>query len=133
LPALYADERLVRQALLNLLSNAVKFTAEEGTIRVSAGTDPIAGICFIRVEDTGIGIAPEDLARVCQPFVQIESTLARQHPGTGLGLALTKSIVELHDGKLEIASQVKVGTTASLYFPLTRLVGGTTEKVALCA
>jgi signal transduction histidine kinase len=132
LPPLFADERLVRQALLNLLSNAVKFTGEGGTIEVAAAVDS-AGDFSIRVKDSGIGIPPEDLARVCQPFVQIENALNRQHEGTGLGLALTKSILELHDGSLEITSRIGLGTSAKLCFPATRTMGRAVENVTLCA
>jgi signal transduction histidine kinase len=119
LPPLWADERLVKQALLNLLSNAVKFTPEGGLVQVTAGTADRHAI-FVSVRDTGIGISPEHLARVGEPFLQIESAMSRRYPGTGLGLVLTKSIVELHGGRLDMSSRLGVGTQATLCFPSER-------------
>jgi signal transduction histidine kinase len=119
LPALHGDERMIKQALLNLLSNAIKFTPKGGIVRVSAGTEAEDSL-FIRVQDTGIGIAPGDIERVVQPFVQVESTLSRKHPGTGLGLSLTKSMVGLHGGWLDIESRPNVGTCVTLRFPSER-------------
>ncbi len=105
LPLLRADERKTRQVLFNLIGNAVKFTPTEGCIDVRARFDPQAGM-RITVADTGIGIAPENLQRVFEPFVQIDSSLSRQQAGTGLGLPAVKAIMELHGGSLELRSVV---------------------------
>ncbi|HTV89593.1 MAG TPA: PAS domain-containing sensor histidine kinase, partial [Stellaceae bacterium] len=102
LPPLRADERKVRQVFFNLIGNSVKFTPAGGEIRVYGELDP-AGL-RITVADTGIGIAAEDIDRVVQPFVQVDSSFARQHHGTGLGLPAVKAIMELHGGRIELRS-----------------------------
>jgi PAS domain S-box-containing protein len=112
----HADPRLARQVLLNLLSNALKFTPEGGRIELTARRTR-AGEIALSVADTGIGIAPRDIARVVEPFVRVESALARAYEGTGLGLALTKSFMELHGGRLEVESRLGKGTTVTVYFP----------------
>src|SRR5439155_13906827 len=122
LPPLRADERQVRQVLFNLVSNAVKFTPAGGQVAIGARYEPGAGL-RITVKDTGIGITPEDLPRILEPFVQVDSSLARQHPGTGLGLPTAKAIMELHGGTLELTSTVGVGTEAAAIFPPDRVVG----------
>jgi signal transduction histidine kinase len=119
LPLLQADERMSKQVLLNLLSNAIKFTPRGGTVRVGAGTLEDDAL-FIRVEDTGIGIAPGDLAKALQPFIQIDSSLHRKYPGTGLGLPLAKSMIELHGGRLDIKSAAGAGTSVTIRFPPER-------------
>jgi len=98
-----ADERKIKQILFNLLSNAVKYTPDGGSICVAAecGKDEIV----IRVSDTGIGIAREDLDRVFDEFEQIDSSYAKTQQGTGLGLALTKQLVELHGGRIWAESE----------------------------
>jgi len=113
---IHADPRLAKQVLLNLLSNALKFTPVGGRIELTARRTR-AGEIALSVADTGIGIAPEDIARVVEPFVRVEGALARSHEGTGLGLALTKSFIELHGGRLEIESRLGKGTTVTVYFP----------------
>ncbi|MBS0470618.1 MAG: hypothetical protein JSR60_06070 [Proteobacteria bacterium] len=114
------DERIMRQIVLNLLTNAIKFTREGGKVVLSLESDPEHGI-FIRVSDNGIGIAPEDIARVIRPFEQVETVLSRVHGGTGLGLPLTSKLTELHGGRLTIESQVGVGTTVTVALPAERL------------
>ncbi len=121
LPLLRADEVKLRQVLLNLLSNAVKFTPGGGRVRVEAAADRRTGLT-IAVSDTGIGIAPADIPRVLQPFGQAESGFARKYNGTGLGLPLARSIVELHGGELTLDSAVGVGTTVRLRLPADRLI-----------
>jgi signal transduction histidine kinase len=121
LPRLRGDERKLRQALLNLLSNAVKFTPRAGHIEVSASWGVEAGL-ILRVRDTGIGIARENIARVLQPFVQLDGVWERQHEGTGLGLPLVAAMVELHGGRIAIDSDVGKGTTVSLTFPAARFL-----------
>ncbi|MGE5269988.1 MAG: ATP-binding protein [Thiohalocapsa sp.] len=120
-PLLRADERKTKQVLLNLVTNAIKFTPAGGCITIAGHCDAVDGV-VITVSDSGIGIAAEDLTRVLEPFEQVDSTLARTHQGTGLGLPLVKAIMELHGGSLELASEVGVGTTVSVTFPAARAV-----------
>lgn len=120
LPMLHADELRLKQILLNLLSNAAKFTPAGGHIAISAAAD--ARGLSIAIADTGIGIADSDLDKALRPFGQIDSRLARKYQGTGLGLPLTKSMVELHGGRLEIASTPGVGTTATVWMPPERVL-----------
>src|SRR5690606_1361498 len=103
LPPILADQRRVRQVLLNLLSNAVKFTPEGGSVRVDAAQLP-EGIA-IRVSDTGIGMAPEDIPKALERFGQIDSALARKYEGAGLGLPLSLHLMEYHGGTLTIESE----------------------------
>ena len=122
LPPLWADGRLIIQMAVNLLSNAIKFTPRGGTILVSAAlVDGGAGGLFLRVADSGIGIAPKDLPKVLAPFEQVDNHLTRTQSGTGLGLPLVKSLIELHGGRFDIASEPGVGTTVTLIFPDWRL------------
>ncbi len=122
-PMVEADYRAIKQVMLNLLSNAVKFTLRGGKITITvdraiAGDEPER--LKVSITDTGIGIADVDLARLARPFEQIESQQAKTQQGTGLGLALTKSLVELHGGALEIKSKPGVGTTVSFTLPTKR-------------
>jgi signal transduction histidine kinase len=132
LPLLRADERKTKQVLLNLLSNAVKFTPPGGSIVISGSYNGIAGLT-LSVRDTGIGIAPDDLARVLRPFEQVESTLARAHQGTGLGLPLVKALMELHDGSVELRSELGVGTEVKVTFPPHRAVFAPPDKARSAA
>ena len=119
-PRVTADERSVKQILLNLLANAVKFTREGGCVTVRAlrrGDGSLA----VAVEDTGIGIASENIGLVLAPFSQVDSSLSRRYEGTGLGLPLVKSLIELHGGELTIASSLGQGTTATVVFPANRV------------
>jgi PAS domain S-box-containing protein len=119
-PRVTADERSVKQILLNLLSNAVKFTREGGRVTVRAARRD-DGRLAVSVEDTGIGIAAENIGLVLAPFSQVDSSLSRRYEGTGLGLPLVKSLVELHGGELAIASDLGQGTTAMVIFPAGRI------------
>ena len=110
-----ADPRAVKQVLLNLITNAIKFTPEGGVVKVEV--EPKSAGLIIRVTDTGIGISQEDIDRLAQPFEQIDSQHSRQHEGTGLGLALSKSLVELHGGNFNIQSKVGQGTTVTFTLP----------------
>ncbi len=121
LPYLRADGRRLKQILLNLMSNAVKFTPSGGQVTVRV-TLPDEGGIKIAVSDTGIGIAAHDLAKALQPFGQIDSRMTRKYQGTGLGLPLTKSMIEMHGGSLQLDSVVERGTTAILWLPPSRLV-----------
>ncbi len=121
LPNMLADRRKIKQILANLLSNGIKFTPPGGKISLRAWCDPDSGHGF-RITDTGIGIAPEDVPKALAPFQQIDSKLGRKHEGTGLGLPLTKALVELHGGTLVIESEVGVGTAVTLCFPADRMI-----------
>ena len=120
-PGLRADQRALRQVLINLLSNAVKFTLEGGRITVKAAVKQ-DGSFLLAVEDTGIGIAENDIERVLEPFNQVDSRLARKYEGTGLGLPLSKRLMELHGGTLTVESVLGCGTTVALWFPKERVV-----------
>jgi PAS domain S-box-containing protein len=111
-----ADERVCKQILLNLLSNAVKFTPAGGKIEVAAELAADGGL-VLRVADNGIGIAGEDLDKVFHRFSQIDNSYARRHGGTGLGLHLTKKLVELHAGTIQLDSRLGAGTTVTVAFP----------------
>ena len=128
LPEIEADHRAVKQILLNLLSNAVKFT-DQGAIMVH-GRATATGLT-LRVVDTGCGIPPEHLPRLARPFEQVEQELTRNNHGTGLGLALTKSLTEMHGGKLAIQSEVGRGTIVTITLP--RTFGGHREPEATAA
>jgi two-component system, cell cycle sensor histidine kinase PleC len=116
----HVDERLIRQIVLNLLTNAIKFTNDGGKVTLSVVAEPGRDI-VIEVQDTGIGIAPQDIARVIRPFEQVETVLSRSHGGTGLGLPLTSKLTELHGGTFDIQSQVGKGTTVVVRLPAERL------------
>jgi signal transduction histidine kinase len=120
LPILRADERRIRQILLNLLSNAVKFTPRGGIVRLIAFVDEREFV--VQVADTGIGMAKEDIPRALERFGQLDSDLNRKYEGTGLGLPLTKKLAELHGGRLEIESELCVGTKVTVAFPAERLI-----------
>ena len=112
---LTADKRAVKQMLINLLTNAVKFNKENGEVTLTCQTDNEWH--KIAVQDNGIGVDEEDLLRVMEPFAQIEREKGRIHEGAGLGLPLTKSLIEAHGGKIDFLSKKGSGTTATLYFP----------------
>jgi signal transduction histidine kinase/putative methionine-R-sulfoxide reductase with GAF domain len=113
-----ADERKVRQVLLNLLSNAVKFTPDGGTIAVRARRG--AGEVEVAVQDTGIGIAVEDQAKVFDEFQQVGKASDRSREGTGLGLTLAKRFIELHGGRIRVESELGKGTTFTFALPVRR-------------
>ncbi|MGC8534685.1 MAG: sensor histidine kinase, partial [Rhizomicrobium sp.] len=122
IPHVRADRRRLRQVLINLLSNAIKFTPEGGKVIVRARR--ASGGVVIDVCDTGIGIAQEDIPRAMEYFGQVDSTLARRYEGSGLGLPLSRQIMELHGGKLVLRSKPGEGTTVTLSLPETRLLDG---------
>lgn len=115
LPEIEADPRALKQILLNLMANAVKFTPDRGQVKIR-GFDAADGV-VLQVADTGIGIPADQLPRLGRPFEQIESQIAKSHQGSGLGLALSKSLIELHGGTLRIDSVLGNGTTVSFTLP----------------
>jgi len=121
LPALRADERLLKQILINLLSNAIKFSQAGGKVAVSIQCREDSGH-VIQVADAGIGIAPKDISKVLSKFGRVDGDLCRKYDGAGLGLPLTKVLVELHGGSLDLQSEIGVGTTVTLRFPAARVV-----------
>jgi signal transduction histidine kinase len=118
---LRGDARAIKQILLNFLSNAVKFTPEGGAVSVATALAADGDLCLI-VRDSGIGMKPAEIAIALSPFGQIDSHLARKHQGTGLGLPICKSLMELHGGSIEIQSEPHVGTTLTARFPAARVV-----------
>ena len=109
------DERKLRQILLNVLTNAVKFTPKGGTVTVAVSR-PADGL-RIQVRDSGIGIAPEDLAKVMMPFGQVANPFTRAHEGSGLGLPLTKVMAESLGGRVDLQSMPGRGTTVTVFLP----------------
>ena len=121
IPAIWADRIKLKQILLNLLSNAIKFTPPGGKVTLDAVRQANRDVA-ITVVDTGIGMRAQDIPIALQPFRQIESTLARRHEGTGLGLPLTKAIVEMHGGTLAVQSVPGKGTTVTAIMPAERVI-----------
>ena len=117
-----ADRGRVLQVLLNLLSNAIKFTADAGRITLAARLEDGGRYVRVAVSDTGIGIAPDDTAKLFQEFVQLDASASRRYEGTGLGLALSKRLVELHGGAIGVESQLGKGST--FWFTLPRAESG---------
>jgi two-component system, cell cycle sensor histidine kinase DivJ len=116
LPDMTGDPRAFKQVALNLVSNAIKFTERGGMVTVSAGVE--GSRLVLRVTDTGVGIAADDLKRIGDPFFQAGKTYQRQHEGTGLGLSIVKSLVGLHAGELTVQSRIDEGTTVTVALPL---------------
>jgi cell cycle sensor histidine kinase DivJ len=116
LPDMTGDPRAFRQVVLNLVSNAIKFTERGGTVTVSAAVE--GSRMVLRVSDTGVGIAADDLKRVGDPFFQAGKTYQRRHEGTGLGLSIVKSLVALHSGEMTVHSKIDEGTTVTVALPL---------------
>jgi PAS domain S-box-containing protein len=127
LPKLYADSRKAKQILLNLLSNAVKFTPKGGKVTISVRLNAAGELC-LAVADTGIGIAPANIEKALTAFTQIDSSLSRKYEGTGLGLPITKALVELHGGRLAIESELGKGTTVTVTFPANRVMNGAADR-----
>jgi signal transduction histidine kinase len=111
-----ADERKVKQIMLNLLSNAVKFTPEGGAVTISAQLN--GATAEIKVRDSGVGISAEDQQALFQEFRQVGRDAGRKAEGTGLGLALTKRFVELHDGAIHLESAPGKGSTFTITLPV---------------
>ncbi len=120
LPRLRSNERAVKQIILNLLSNAVKFTPAGGKVTVHAEIEE-EGCFALSVSDTGIGIGADDIPKLFTPFSQVDSSVTRKHEGTGLGLSLVKSLVEMHGGTIKLESELGNGTIATVRFPAERV------------
>jgi len=125
IPTVVADHRLLKQVMLNLLSNAIKFTPPEGRVEVSA--DVMEGIAIV-VRDTGIGMTPDEIRIALSAFGQVDSKIARRQPGTGLGLPIARSLVELHGGEIRVESEPGVGTSVIVELPKYRLVSAIGQK-----
>ncbi|HEY7976625.1 MAG TPA: ATP-binding protein [Rhizomicrobium sp.] len=118
LPSAEIDTSRIRKAIVNLLSNANKFTPEGGRIVLVATTESRRDLT-IAIADTGIGMTEEQIAQALKPFAQVQSEYSRQHEGTGLGLTITKSMIELHGGRMVISSTPDIGTMVAFTLPLT--------------
>ena len=124
-----ADPVRIRQVLLNVLANAVKFTPAGGRIDVSTSVTPTD--LRIAVKDNGVGMAPEDIPRALEPFTQVGRERVQAQEGTGLGLPISQTLVELHGGRLEISSAPKQGTTVTINLPIRRAGQPATDKPKL--
>jgi PAS domain S-box-containing protein len=138
IPYIEVDERRIRQVLINLLNNAVKFTPEGGSITLDVTlesmiddlTDSISAQWVkFAVIDTGIGIDSKELKKLFQPFVQVDSALNRKYDGAGLGLALVKRIVELHNGRVSVTSEVGVGSRFEVALPCIEITSQIPQEV----
>ena len=119
LPLFWGDPTKMRQILINLLTNAIKFTPAGGEVRLTAKQEQNGAINFL-IKDTGIGIPADKMAIALAPFGQVDSSLARRYDGVGLGLPLTKRLLELHNGTLEIISEPGRGTEVTALLPPAR-------------
>ncbi|MEO3427656.1 ATP-binding protein [Pelagibius sp. CAU 1746] len=128
LPLLRGDERALKQVLLNLVANALKFTERGGEVSVELSLSGEELVLAVR--DSGIGIAEKDHERIFEPFVQAESAFSRRYEGTGLGLPLVKSLVEMHGGRIALESAPGQGTLVSVFFPAERLLAAKAETAA---
>ena len=126
LPALLGEERAFKQILGNLLSNALKFTPRNGQVTITATSDIDTGL-LIAVSDTGKGIDPLLLPKLGKPFAQGESSLSRRYGGVGLGLAISRRLMDLHNGQLEITSAPDAGTRVIMIFPPERILSENTR------
>jgi signal transduction histidine kinase len=121
----HADEQAFRRILFNLLSNAFKFTPSGGRITVTLQSTQ-EGDIELSVADTGIGIAPEDIPKLMQPFVQLDNVYKRKASGSGLGLAIVRSLVEKHRGAITIDSALEQGTRMTVRLPAKLVAGAKT-------
>ena len=116
---IFADPKRLKQALLNLLSNSVKFTPSEGSVTLKIKKNSINKLVYISVTDTGIGMSDQDIPKALSSFGQVDNTLSRKYEGTGLGLPLTKKLIELMNGKFDLQSKPGKGTKVTLTFEYT--------------
>jgi signal transduction histidine kinase len=117
---IYVDPTKFKQVILNLLSNGVKFTEPRGRILISSVLHD-SGDLVLSISDTGVGIPPEQVEKVLEPFEQVADHLTRENEGTGLGLPIVRALIELHGGELVLRSELGVGTTAMLRLPRDRV------------
>lgn len=129
LPLLVADERACRQILLNLLSNAIKFSHPGGRVTVSLKRQGQS--LNLSISDQGVGMAPEALTRIGEPFFQVQDGLSRRYEGTGLGLSIVKGLVELHQGTLRAMSEIGAGTTVTVLLPINGPATKTEETASV--
>ncbi len=129
LPSLRGEERAIKQIITNLLTNAIKFTPEGGSVTLDTRIDEFGRMC-ITIKDTGVGMSVEEIPLALAPFGQIESALSRKNQGTGLGLPLTKALVELHGGVLDLESQPGSGTTVTAILPADRVTAQSAKSPA---
>ncbi|MGN6515958.1 MAG: sensor histidine kinase [Rhizomicrobium sp.] len=129
MPHVFADERGIRQIATKLLSNALKFTQPGGRVGVFAHLGADGGVAF-GVEDTGVGIAGEDQARVFERFGHGRHDVTEHHKGTGLGLAIVKGFAEAHDGRVELESQIGAGTRVTVFLPANRVIAREANRLA---
>lgn len=118
---IHCDHRALRQAILNLLSNAIKFTDPGGQVTLSWHFEESSDVSLV-IEDTGVGIPADALDKVFEPFLQLDMSNSRQHEGAGLGLTITRNLVELHGGKVRLISEVGRGTSAIMTLPAQRVL-----------
>ncbi len=123
LPKLIGEEVAIKQIFLNLLSNAIKFTPSGGSVTINGDVMDDGGV-RISITDTGVGLTEEEVERALSPFGQLDNAMARDNGGTGLGLTLVDALVELHGGAFDLVSQKGIGTTASIIFPVERVMIG---------
>lgn len=128
LPHIQADEQKLLQIFLNLITNAIKFTPPGGTVTLIVEHTPGHGMTFT-ITDTGIGVDDDDISKVLEPFSQVNDPRVRQQEGTGLGLPLSKRMVELHDGVFEFNSRKNIGTTVTVKMPDHRIRHARCNKV----
>ena len=114
------EEDAIKQMLLNLMSNAIKFSPDRSYVMIDAEVDDKGGLC-ISITDTGIGLTESELEKALAPFGQVDTDHNRDGSGTGLGLTLVKSLIELHGGVFDMVSQKNIGTTATITFPEKRV------------
>jgi PAS domain S-box-containing protein len=130
-PNILGEELAIKQMLMNILSNAIKFTANKGNITISAEVEDKGSLRFA-ITDTGIGINESDIENALSPFTQLDGAdMSRKNSGTGLGLTLVNALIKMHDGRLELVSQKGIGTTATLIFPLDRVLPKNVNKADL--
>ena len=128
LPTITGDPRAFKQIVINLVSNAIKFTERGGKVTASASVE--GSRLVLRISDTGVGIAADDLKRIGDPFFQAGKTYQRRHEGTGLGLSIVKSLVGLHSGEMTVQSKLDEGTTVTVALPLVFTRPETLEPVS---
>jgi two-component system cell cycle sensor histidine kinase PleC len=120
MPALLADRRGLKQVLINLLGNAAKFTPDGGRIGVSAGLRD--GFLEIAIADTGIGVPKDRIPDLGKPFMRVENVMSQRYQGSGMGLFISKALIERHGGSMRIESAPGEGTTVTMLIPASRVI-----------